>query len=130
MVESTLKYVNKNFLNIPVCILSTTGTVKTKVYHNHLLAKNINFVYPTNEEQDIIMSVINDTKKGVDRTILTNRIVDIVKDILSRNSDIIFVLACTELSLYSKEISKISKTVDAMDCLIDCIFDKCGYKQK
>ena len=130
MVESTLKYVISNSLNIPVCILSTTGTVKTKVYHNHSLAKNINFVYPTYEEQDIIMSVINDTKKGIDRTILTNRIVDIVKDILSRNSDIIFVLACTELSLYSKEISMISKAVDAMDCLIDCIFDKCGYKQK
>ena len=130
MVESTLEYINQSCKQHKVCILSTTGTVKTKVYHNHNLAKNINFVFPNEIEQDIIMSVINETKKGISKEILTKKIEKVVLDILSRYNDVVFVLACTELSLYFENICKLSNTIDAMECLIKNIFLKCGYKMK
>lgn len=127
MVEETMTYINNNYKENNICILSTTGTVKTKVYHDHPLSKNINYVYPTDDEQNTIMSIINDTKKGEDRKTLSFKLLHIVKEIMTRNENVVFVLSCTELSLYQEDVKKESIVVDAMDCLVNTCIIKCGH---
>lgn len=130
MIEESLNKINELYKNEAVCVLSTTGTAKTRVYHDHELAKNINFVYPIDNEQEIIMSVINDTKKGVNKETLANRLINVVNDIIERNGKVVFLIACTELSLYSKYIKKLSTVLDAMDCLVESSIIKCDYEIK
>lgn len=128
MVKETLQYVHNNYKEQNICILSTTGTIKTKVYHNHDLSKNLSFVYLNEEEQSTIMSIINDTKKGINKDILKLKLLHIVKSVSDRYKNIIFVLACTELSLYQEEVKKEAIVIDAMDCLVKSTIIKCGYK--
>lgn len=130
MIEETLDYLNEHYNGKSICILGTTGTINSRVYHNHAKANNINFIYASNIEQDIVMSVINDTKSDYDKTILQKKLFDVVNSIKNRHSDCVFVTACTELSLYSKALGNLAIVVDAMDCLVNNTIIRCGYKLK
>ena len=130
MIEESLNFIKQNYKNKKVCVLGTKGTIQTKVYHNNEQAKGIEFVYVNDIEQDIVMSVITDTKADKDRIELTNRLLSIVKEIKEREEDCVFLIACTELSLYNKAISEYALVIDAMDCLVESAISKCGYKLK
>ena len=119
MIEETLNYINNNYNSYKVCILGTTGTIKTGVYHNDNKAKNINFVYANEEEQNNIMQVITATKSDKDRAVIKNSLVNTVDNIKQREGDCLFVLACTELSLYFEDLNKEYHVIDAMDCLVN-----------
>lgn len=130
MVEETLQYIKNNYTNYKVCILATHGTIKSKVYHEHDYSKGIDFIYCNNNEQDCIMNVINDTKSDKDRQIIKNNLLNTINSIKEREGNCLFVLACTELSLYLKDVKKIVSVIDAMDCLVDSTIIKCGYRLK
>ena len=76
------------------------------------------------------MSVINDTKADKDRNILKNNLLGTIKSIKERENNCLFVLACTELSLYLEDVKQIVNVIDAMDCLVNSAIIKCGYKTK
>ncbi len=130
MIEETFDYLNSNYKNKSICILGTTGTINSKVYHNHIKANNCKFVYANDLEQSSIMNIINNTKADYDKTMLEQELLTIVTNLKSRYPDCVFVTACTELSLYSYAISKIATLVDAMDCLVNSTIIKCGYNLK
>ena len=130
MIEETLIYIKNNYSDYKVCILGTSGTIKTKVYHSHILSNNINYVYTNDYEQEIIMKVITDTKSDVDRKITISNLLQAVDLIKQREENCLFVLACTELSLYLEDVKKESLVIDAMDCLVNSAIIKCGYQIK
>lgn len=130
MIEESLNFIKENYKNKKVCVLGTKGTLETRVYHNNEQAKAIEFVYANDIEQDIIMSVITDTKADEDRIELTNRLLSVVRGIKEREEECVFLIACTELSLYKKVISEYALVIDAMDCLVESAINKCGYKLK
>ena len=130
MIEETLKHINNNYTNIKVCVLATTGTIKSKVYHSHELSNSINFVYTNDIEQDNIMNVINDTKSDKDRETIIQNLLTTIDSIKQREDKCLFVLACTELSLYLENVKKESLVIDAMDCLVNSAIIKCGYQIK
>lgn len=130
MIEETLLFVKNNYKNYKVCILGTHGTINSKVYHDNNYSNGIDFVYANNNEQNVIMSVINDTKADKDRNILKNSLLDTIKSIKERENNCLFVLACTELSLYLEDVKQIVNVIDAMDCLVNSAIIKCGYKIK
>lgn len=130
MIDETLNYINNNYSNYKVCILGTTGTIKSRVYHNDNNAKNINFVYANTEEQNNIMQVITDTKSDQERRIIKNNLINTITNIKHREGNCLFVLACTELSLYLEDCKKQFEVIDAMDCLVNSAIIKCGYKLK
>ncbi len=130
MIEETLKHINNNYTNIKVCVLATTGTIKSKVYHSHELSNSINFVYTNDIEQDNIMNVITDTKSDKDRETIIQNLLNTIDSIKQREGKCLFVLACTELSLYLENVKKESLVIDAMDCLVNSAIIKCGYQIK
>jgi aspartate/glutamate racemase len=54
----------------------------------------------------------------------------VVKNVQNNNDNVLFVLACTELSLYLNDVKEIALVIDAMDCLVNSAILKCGYKLK
>lgn len=130
MIEETLKYINENYSDKKVCILATHGTINSKVYHGNKLGEKLNFVYCNKEEQESVMKVITDTKSDSDRNEILNLLLSVIKSIKERNGECLFVLACTELSLYLEETKKENLVIDAMDCLVNATIVKCGYKIK
>lgn len=129
MIEETLKVIKQNYSNYNVCILATYGTINSKVYHNNKLSQGINFIY-CEEEQDAVMKVITDTKSDQDRTMISNSLKAVLASVSKKNKKCLFVLACTELSLYLNDLKKEYEVIDAMDCLVNATIIKCGYQLK
>lgn len=130
MIEETLILINNSYKNKNICILGTKGTINTKVYHNHPLATNLNFIYASESEKDIVMEVINGTKEDKDKVVLKDMLYSVIKSISDKTQNTLFVLACTELSLYLKDLQKDFLVIDAMDALVNSTIIKCGYKLK
>ena len=130
MIEETLNHINEFYSNKKVCILATHGTINSKVYHNNKLGENINFVYCNKVEQDKVMKVITDTKSDCDRNQILNDLLSVLDSVYLREKDCLFVLACTELSLYLEPLKEEYSVIDAMDCLVNSTIVKCGYKLK
>ena len=130
MIEETLKFIKQNYKNKKVCVLATYGTINTKVYHSNPCAEGIEFVFANEIEQAGVMKVITDTKSDQDKKVIVKNFVDTIQSIKKREGDCLFVLACTELSLYLDEVSKDATVIDAMDCLVNTAIVKCGYKLK
>ena len=128
--ETQKSILTSNYENYNICILGTTGTIKSKVYHEHFLSNDIKYIYLNNYDQDIIMNVINDTKADKNRENIKNNLLSVVKNVQNNNDNVLFVLACTELSLYLNDVKKIALVIDAMDCLVNSAILKCGYKLK
>lgn len=82
-------------------VLATDGTVKSGLYGDALAAAGINAIYPDDEQQKQVMSLIYDyIKKGItDPSLLPHdMIVSIVGDLKRRGAEAL-LLACTELPL-------------------------------
>ena len=76
------------------------------------------------------MKVITDTKSDEDKELITNNLLGVIDCVKKREKDVVFVLACTELSLYLEETRKNATVVDAMDCLVNKTIISCGYEIK
>ena len=82
-------------------VLATDGTVQSGLYGKALASKGIEAIYPNDEQQKLLMSLIYDyIKKGItDPSKLPHdQIVAIVDDLRSRGAEAL-LLACTELPL-------------------------------
>ncbi len=128
MIEETLKKIHQRKESLKICILATRGTILSGVYHHHELSKGLDFYHLTEKEQNQIMKVIIDTKEDQNKEDILSLLIKTMKEI--KEKECLFVLACTELSLYKKDVEKEFHVLDAMDCLVESSILKCGYKIK
>jgi len=77
-------------------LLATTGTVRTGLYQSHLASEGVAVVQPTDEEQEIVMSVIYGVKAG--RAGLVSSLGRVGQALRDRGAQGL-LLGCTELSL-------------------------------
>lgn len=118
MIEYTLKYIQLSSECKNICILGTLGTVKFRIY-DKFKSENMNIVYPNETDCKRVHKIIYKVKNGEvhDFYKLVREIEDIMQTVLEHCGSVVFVLACTELSvLFSKNIT-LFKIVDAMDVL-------------
>ena len=118
MITEVEKELETKYSNKRICVLCTWGTRNTKIYENN----NLSIFYPTNQQK--VMDVITNTKAGISGLDALQEVVDEEKDYD------IFLLACTELSLY-KDLLKTDKIIiDAMDVLVRATIESCGKQYK
>ena len=117
MIKETEKELSLNYNNKKICILCTNGTRYSKVYENN----NLNINYPAN--QDKVMSVVTNTKAGLD---VLKDLQEVIKE--EEDKYDVFLLACTELSLYKDKIKTKKIVLDAVDILVKASIIKCGKK--
>lgn len=122
MIEETLKYIENTYPNHNVCILGTRGTRKGKIYESY--PYDVNIIYPDESEQEVIMDVIYEIKGSADKNEIIKALNQVIEGVSSRYENTVFVMACTELSLYTNYFEDV-KVVDAMDALVRETVKRC-----
>lgn len=96
MIEETAKYVKKHYKGIEsLGLLSTQGTINTRIYDNVFEKYNINLIKPTEENQRFITELIYNIKEGITQSDLTG-FYNTLEEMRSRGA-YTFILGCTEL---------------------------------
>ena len=109
MINETMIFMkNKNFKSFG--LLSTKGTIKTKIYENYLNNYDLRIKYPNDHDINKISNIIYSIKSN---NINKKQTCELLKIIDKINSDCI-VLGCTELPLVMKKSNYI---IDPMNIL-------------
>jgi aspartate racemase len=90
---------------VRVGLLATTGTVRSRLYHDELSRHGIDVVTPTEEEQDRLMGVIYAIKADSEAAgDLASTLAALAESLLPRGAEAV-LLGCTELSLLASRCS-------------------------
>ena len=127
MIDEALKHIKLNYKDKSICLLATSGTNDSKVYFDNKNAKGLDFIKLDKTNQDKVMNVITLTKEGNNKDENFKLLKEVVDSVNKDN--VLFVLACTELSLYKERLTDYL-VIDAMDILVDSAILKCGFKLK
>lgn len=121
IVEETVKFLEKNKFN-KVGIVSTSATIKNKLYENAFEENNIEHETPDDFQQakmgKIILNLVTGIQNNKDREELLN----IIGDFEKKNVDCV-VLACTDLQLLIPKIDSL-KIFDTMKIFVDATVNK------
>lgn len=122
IIDETLKCLINNYKNKKIVILGTTGLIKSNIFLNNVYSENLNLEYLNIEKQKAFCDIIYQIKGGKNHS-------DIEKDFIKllEDNDKVYVLACTELSLFN-DCLKDFLVVDAMDCLVKAAIIQSGYE--
>ena len=127
MLEETAKECKeKGFVKVGV--LATTGTRKTEIYDRALEKFGIEVVYPDEEGQKLLMSIIYDYVKAgkqADSPMFLEQIEKMVSQGVQA-----FVLGCTELPLVFRDGDFGMKFIDSLDVLAKRAVEMAGYPLK
>lgn len=120
MIESTINYLSESNSSKGILLIASDVTVKSKLYQNKSkLISNISINSPNSFEQNKIDSIIESLKNTSKRDIKHSAIdlLEILEDYDFNN--LIFVIACTELSLLVSQLKFLKEIniVDALDVL-------------
>lgn len=124
IVDETLKVLKNNYHNKEIVVLGTTGLSESDVYLNNLYSQNLKLKYLENAKQNELLKIIYQIKGGISPLTLSNKFRELLED-----REKVYVLACTELSLFKNLIPNYT-LIDAMDCLVKEVIVKSGYKLK
>ena len=116
IVEETVKFLKKNNFN-KVGIVSTSATIKNRLYENAFHKNNIDYVTPDDFQQakmgKFILNLVRGQQKNKDR----EELIEIINDFENKGVDCV-ALACTDLQLLIPKHPKL-KIFDTMKILAD-----------
>ena len=124
MIEETARYASERGRK-KVGVMATDGTVKGGMYKKALEKYGIEVVYPSEERQKDVMSLIYEQiKRGEkgDR----HQFMNVVHELRGQGCDAV-ILACTELSVLNVNYSlNPDFYIDAMNVVAKACIEKCG----
>ena len=127
MLEETAKECKKMGLN-SVGVLATTGTKNTGIYEKALKAYDIETIYPDEEEQTVLMSLIYDyVKAGKEADC---RMFHKELEHMKKEGAQAFVLGCTELPMVFRDGDFGMRFIDSLDVLAKRAVEMAGYTLK
>lgn len=125
MIDEAAKYAS-TYCGKHIGVLGTNGTRNADLYGKALRACGAECVYPSEENQKKIMSIIYDEiKKGEKGTLST--FMEVIKEMHEKQCDAV-ILACTELSVLKTNYAQLSGRyyLDALDVISKVAIEKCG----
>ncbi len=124
MIEETARYASERGRK-KVGVMATDGTVKGGMYKKALEKYGIEVVYPSEERQKDVMSLIYEQiKRGEkgDR----HQFMNVVHELRGQGCDAV-ILACTELSVLNVNYSlNPDFYIDAMNVVAKACIERCG----
>lgn len=121
IIEETVKFLQNNKLE-KVGIVSTSATIKNKLYENAFNKSNIKFESPNDFEQEkmgkIILNLVTGQQNNKDR----EELIEIINGFQDKKVDCV-VLACTDLQLLIPKHPEL-KIFDTMKILADATVDE------
>lgn len=129
MPKITLDIISKKYPQKKVVLLATQGTYVSKIYEKNSEFLNVEFIDIDKETRKHLMDIIIETKNygKTSKSLLK------LKKIMKKysNEDCIFVLGCTELSIYQYDLKKyFQNIIDASSVVSKYVIEKMGYKLK
>ncbi len=120
MVQSTLKYISVKNPGASVCILGTLGTIRVGVYERYNQF-GLKLFYPDENVCEQIHELIYDIKANAqeDREAFSKRLKNIMKQTAGSEKDVVFVAACTELSVLNPSSFSEYDVVDALELIAE-----------
>lgn len=116
IVEETIKFLKKNKMG-RVGIVSTSATIKNRLYENAFIKNGIEYVAPNELQQakmgKFILNLVNGQQKNKDR----EELISIINDFEGKDLDCV-ILACTDLQLLIPQHQSI-KIFDTMKIFAD-----------
>jgi aspartate racemase len=110
LIEESLKWVKNNVPNLRKAgILSSTGTLASRLFHDHFLSGGIEVIHPDEKEQEQVMNAIfgdQGIKAGHSSGYARNTILSMAENLINRGAEAI-IAGCTEipLALTARDIS-------------------------
>jgi len=121
IIEETVKFLGKNKFK-KVGIVSTSATIKNKLYENAFEENQIGYETPDDFQQakmgKIILNLVTGMQNNKDR----EELIKIISDFEKKNVDCV-VLACTDLQLLIPKLPSL-KIFDTMKIFADATVDK------
>lgn len=127
MIEETAKYLSKNGVK-RAGILATDGTCQSHVYDRAFAKAGLEAVYPSPENQKIVMRLIYDYVKAGNEHIEELPIQNIVDEMRQLGAEKM-VLGCTELPLAFAKLGLSQMTVDPTQVLAHSALAAVGAKE-
>ncbi|MEE1115050.1 MAG: amino acid racemase [Eubacterium sp.] len=126
MIDEAARYAAK-FRGKRIGILATDGTVQSNMYGAALERYGAEAVYPSEECQKDVMSLIYDQIKRGEKGD-KHQFLRVIKEMKEKQCDAV-ILACTELSVLKDNYSFDGPFyLDAMDVITKVCIEKCGGK--
>jgi aspartate racemase len=100
MIEETFLSTKRQY---PKCkkvgLLATSGTIKTRIYHNVFEPKGLQIIVPDEKmQQDCVMDAIYKIKKGQKNEAIKNSLDTAIIHLFEKGAEVV-ILGCTELPL-------------------------------
>lgn len=131
IIENAILAAKERFPDMKkIGLMSTTGTIKGKVYDKVAEENGLSLLTPFSASADKIMKLIYDVKVG--KKIDPNIILDVAKELEAEGCDAV-ILGCTELSVVSRQshlADEDSHLIDAMTALAQKCVTLCGKEWK
>lgn len=117
IIDSSVSYIKNNNIS-EVCILATSATINTHLYQTKLDQHKIKYTLPSEMLQQQIMNSIYLYKSG--KIAESKKIMHEIISVYTKQSNMNFLLACTEIPLILEEYIQIKPTqfIDATDVLV------------
>lgn len=117
IIDSSVSYIKNNNIS-EVCILATSATINTHLYQTKLDQQKIKYTLPSEMLQQQIMNSIYLYKSG--KIAESKKIMHEIISVYTKQSNMNFLLACTEIPLILEEYIQIKPTqfIDATDVLV------------
>ncbi len=126
IIEETVIHAKKRGFK-KICILATTGNIKSKLYQSMCKKYGLDFIVPNEEQQKIVMEIIYGCiKKGIDPNIDTFN--SLIYDFKINQCDGV-ILGCTELSILKNNLNLCQDFfIDSLEVLARKTIELCGKK--
>lgn len=117
IIDSSVSYIKNNNIS-EVCILATSATINTYLYQTKLDQQKVKYTLPSERLQQQIMNSIYLYKSG--KITESKKIMHEIISLYTKQSNMNFLLACTEIPLILEEYIQIKPTqfIDATDVLV------------
>lgn len=116
IIEETVKFLKKNRLK-KVGIVSTSATIKNKLYENAFKQEDILFEAPNELQQEKMGKIIHNLVMGQQNNKDREELIKIIDDLSRKKVDCV-ALACTDLQLLIPKHPKL-KIFDTMKVLVE-----------
>jgi len=133
LVDETVLYAQRKMPGLKKAgLISSTGTLKSRLFHDAFAKEEIEVFGPEDEEQERVMEAIFG-KKGVKAGFTSGRpreiIQGIAKTLIKRGAEAI-IAGCTEVPLVLKEEDIEVPLIEPLQILAEASILKAGYKLK
>lgn len=116
IIEETIKFIKENNFK-KVGIVSTSATIKNKLYENALKENDVSYETPDDLQQEKMGQFIHNLVMGQQRNKDREGLIEIINDFENRQVDCV-LLACTDLQLLIPK-HPILKIFDTMKILVN-----------